>query len=469
MTRVLFATAELSPMVAVGGLALATSGLVKELSAQGSDVTVVLPDYGPLIRDFEEETSWALDVPDWCGPTRARRGSSPSFAKVILVSRSGLERPHPYVDPSSGNGWPDNTERFFAFSAAIAALCGTIENGGLEPDVLHLNDWHTAASVGFMAEPPPTVLTIHTLGYQGVADAWWMSRIPHRSWLFSWYDVANPLAAAIRTVDRIVAVSPNYVQEILTPEAGMGMHEELAAKGDALIGILNGIDTSVWNPASDTMLPQTYSLKTVRKGKQAAREALLSRFGWEDGGETLIGVVSRLVDQKGIDTLVQAVPYLAGLNARVVMLGSGLQELTDIVRDAVATHPNQIAAELDAYDEPLSHLIFAGSDLFCMPSRFEPCGLAQMQAMAYGTPTIATAVGGLVDTITDADADLTNGNGFLTVTNDLPGLVDALHRATRAFGSDKRFNGIRKRGMQTDWSWKLPARTHRDLYEELAN
>lgn len=468
MTRVLFATAELSPMVAVGGLALATSGLVKELSAQGADVTVVLPDYGPLIEGFTEESSWALDVPDWCGPTRARRGSSSDFGQVILVSRSGLERPHPYVDPASGIAWPDNTERFFAFSAAIAALCGPTESGGVDPEVLHLNDWHTAASVGFMAEPPPTVLTIHTLGYQGVADAWWMSRVPHRSWLFSWYDVANPLAAAIRTVDRIVAVSPNYGREILTPEAGMGMHEELTAKGDTLVGVLNGIDTSVWNPASDQMIPQTFSLKTVRKGKQAAREALLHRFGWDDNGETLIGVVSRLVDQKGIDTLVHAIPYLEGINARVVMLGSGLQELTDLVRASISAYPGQIAAELDAYDEPLSHLIFAGSDLFCMPSRFEPCGLAQMQAMAYGTPTIATAVGGLVDTITDADADLANGNGFLTVTNDLPGLVDALHRAARAFNSDKRFNGIRKRGMQTDWSWKSPAKQHRELYSSLA-
>ncbi|MFW2382679.1 MAG: glycogen synthase [Acidimicrobiales bacterium] len=467
--HVLFASAELSPMISVGGLALATSGLVKELTAQGSKVTVVLPDYGALVEGFEETSAWSLTVPDWCGPTLARRGTGPGLSDVILISRPGMERPHPYVDPGSGNAWADNTERFFAFSAAIAALCGSPDHGGLGPDVLHLNDWHTAATVGFVAELPPTVLTIHTLGYQGVSDAWWMSRIPHRAWLFSWYDVANPLAAAIRTVDRIVAVSPNYAREILTPESGMGMDHELNSRGDALVGIRNGIDVGVWDPSVDPHLPRTYSPKTVVKGKAAAREALLERFSWEEDGATLIGVVSRLVDQKGIDLLMQTIPYLEGMNARLVLLGSGLQDLTNWVRTTAGLYPEQLAVELDAFDEPLAHLIFAGSDLFCMPSRFEPCGLAQMQAMAYGTPTVATAVGGLVDTIIDADADLGSGTGFLTRTNDLPGLVDALHRGLRAFGSTQRFNGIRRRGMKSDWSWTEPAHRHSELYDELVS
>ncbi len=465
---VLFASAEMSPLVSVGGLALAASGIVKELTAQGSRITVVLPDYGPLIAGFEETSSWQLEVPDWCGPTLARRGSGPGLGDVVLISRPGMERPHPYVDPGTGNAWADNTERFFAFSAAIAALCAGEDAGGLGPDVLHLNDWHTAATVGFLASAPPTVLTIHTLGYQGVADPWWMSRIPHRSWLFSWYDVANPLAAAIRSVDRIVAVSPNYAREILTPEAGMGMDHEMAARGDSLVGIRNGIDVSVWDPSADPHLPRTYTLKTVVKGKAAAREALLERFGWQDDGSAIVGVVSRLVDQKGIDILMGTVPFLKGMNARVVLLGSGLQDLTNWVRSLSEEHPDQLAVELDAYDEPLSHLIFAGSDLFCMPSRFEPCGLAQMQAMAYGTPTVATAVGGLVDTIVDADADPSAGTGFLTVSNDLTGLVDAMHRGLRALGSTQKFNGIRRRGMTTDWSWSEPARRHADMYAELA-
>jgi starch synthase len=464
---VLFAAAEMSPMVSVGGLALAASGLVKELTDQGLRLTVVLPDYGPLIAGFEETSSWSLDVPDWCGPTLARRGTGPGFPDVVLISRPGMERPHPYVDPASGKGWADNSERFFAFSAAIAALCAGNDAGGLAPDIVHLNDWHTAATVGFLGSPPPSVLTIHTLGYQGVTDAWWMARMPQRPWLFSWYDVANPLVAAIRTVDRVIAVSPNYAREILTPESGMAMDHELLARGDALVGILNGIDTGVWDPSTDPHLPQQYTLKTVTKGKAAARDELLQRFGWEENGAAMIGIVTRLVDQKGIDTLMQAVPYLEGMHARFVLLGSGLQDLTNWVRSTAEQYPDQLAVQLDAYDEPLAHLIFAGSDLFCMPSRFEPCGLAQMQAMAYGTPTVATAVGGLVDTISDADADPDSGTGFLTVTNDLAGLVDALHRSLRALGSTQRFNGIKRRGMKTDWSWTEPAQRHAELYAEL--
>ncbi len=469
--HILFASAELAPLVMVGGLALAASGLVKELLAQGTKLTVVLPDYGDaILRDsgFVEDYGWDLDVPAWCGPTRARRGSAPGFDDIILIDRPGMARPHPYVDPANGDAWPDNSDRFFAFSAAIAALCAPEEQGGLGPDVLHLNDWHTAATVGFSPSLPPTVLTIHTLGYQGVSDAWWMSRIPHQSWTFAWYDVANPLAAAIRSVDRIIAVSPNYAQEILTPEDGMGLDYELRQRGSALVGIRNGIDSSVWDPHTDSMLPRRYKFKSRTRGKSEARAALLERAGWSDNGAAVVGVVSRLVDQKGIDTLMGAVPYLAAMNARIIMLGSGLPGLADLVRRSQAAAPDVLFAELDAFDEPFAHLIFAGSDLFCMPSRFEPCGLAQMQAMAYGTPTVATAVGGLIDTISDADTDLAGGTGFLTTTNDLPGLVDALHRSVRAWLSDQRFSGIVERGMQTDWSWTAPSIRHIAIYEELA-
>ncbi len=471
--RVLFATAELAPLVMVGGLALATSGLVKELASQGAvELTIVLPDYGDAVMEdkgFVETANWELPVPEWCGPTRARRGHAPGFDDLILVDRPGMARPHPYVDQASGDPWPDNTDRFFAFSAAIAALCGPTDRGGIAPDVVHLNDWHTAAAVGFMEVIPPSVLTIHTLGYQGVTEAWWMMRVPHRSWLFAWYDVANPLAAAIRSVDRIVAVSPNYAREILTPEAGMGMDHELRERGEALVGIRNGIDTSIWNPGTDPHLPKTYRYRTRAAGKTAARAALLERAGWTDDGAAVIGVVSRLVDQKGIDILMGAVPYLARMNARVVLLGSGLAGLTDYVRHMAAEHPSQLWASLDRFDDPLAHLIFAGSDVFGMPSRFEPCGLAQMQAMAYGTPTVATAVGGLVDTIIDADDDLSAGTGFLTLTNDLPGLVDALHRAVRAWTSDRRFAGIVRRGMEADWSWAGPAAEHVELYRRLVD
>ncbi len=457
---ILFATAELSPLARVGGLAEATSGLVRALRNAAVDVTPVLPDYGGI--PLTDESSWELPMPSWAGPARARRGTAEGVGDLILVDFPGVARPHPYVDPATNEPWPDNDSRFITFAAAIAALTEQ-----LEPDVLHLNDWHTASTVGFLASPPPVVLTIHTLGYQGVTDASWLGRWPIEPWRFAWYDVANPLVGAIRSADAIVAVSPNYAAEILRPETGMGMHDELARRGDALVGIRNGIDVSVWNPESDEILPTTYDFAGVKNGKKAAQAVLLDRAGWTDDKSSLISVVSRLVDQKGMDLIVGLVPYLRGIGARMFLLGSGTPEITHDIRSAADAHPDVFFAITDSYDEPLAHLLFAGADAFCMPSHFEPCGLAQMQAMAYGTPTIATAVGGLVDTIIDIDVDRQRGTGFLTTTNDLAGLVDATHRAVRNLASAPRRRAMQKRGMTSDWSWQTPAQQHIDLYQAL--
>ena len=457
---ILFATAELSPLARVGGLAEATSGLVRALRIADVDITPVLPDYSGIV--LTDESSWELSMPPWAGPARARRGTVQGVGELILVDFPGIARPHPYVDPATNEPWPDNDSRFITFAAAIAALTEQ-----LEPDVLHLNDWHTASTVGFLSSPPPVVLTIHTLGYQGVTNAGWLSRWPIESWRFAWYDVANPLVGAIRSADSIIAVSPNYASEILRAETGMGMHDELARRGDALVGIRNGIDDSVWNPESDEILPSTYGFTNVKDGKKAARAALLDRAGWDDDGTILISVVSRLVDQKGMDLVVGLIPYLRGIGARIFLLGSGTPEITNDIRSTADAHPDVFFAVTDSYDEPLAHLLFAGADAFSMPSRFEPCGLAQMQAMAYGTPTIATAVGGLVDTIIDIDVDRKNGTGFLTTTNDLVGLVDATHRAVRSLSSGPRRRAMQKRGMTTDWSWRAPAQQHIDLYREL--
>ncbi len=459
--KVLFASAELAPVARVGGLAEAASGLVRALRQTDVEIIPVLPDYtGTPLTD---ESSWELPMPGWAGPTRARRGHAEGVGDLILVDFPGIARPHPYVDPATSEPWPDNDSRFVTFAAAIAALTEQ-----LQPDVLHLNDWHTSSSLGFLATPPPTVLTIHTLGYQGITDASWLSRWPIEPWRFAWYDVANPLVGAIRSADAIVAVSPNYAREVLQPETGMGMDEELARRGDALVGIRNGIDTSVWNPETDSTIPATYTFTTAKAGKAAARSELLGRAGWDDDGRLLISVVSRLVDQKGMDLVVGLVPFLEGIGARIFLLGSGTPEITRDVRAAADARPDLFHAVTDSYDEPLAHLLFAGADTFCMPSRFEPCGLAQMQAMAYGTPTIATAVGGLVDTIVDFDTDPNNGTGFLTVINDLAGLVDATHRAQRAITSKSRRRAMQKRGMSTDWSWQVPAAQHIELYERVS-
>ncbi len=457
--RVLFATAELTPLARVGGLAEAAGGLVRSLQAQSVPITVVMPDYTGL--ELTEERSIDLEVPAWAGPMRARRGAINDLADVILIDRPGIARPHPYVEPSTGNGWPDNDWRFMCFSVGVAALAEL-----LKPDVLHLNDWHSAAALGFLATPPPTVLTIHTLGYQGMCDAEWLNRIPHRPWHFAWYDGCNPLLGAIRSADKIIAVSPNYATEIIEPEGGMGLHDDLKRRQDDLVGIRNGIDTSIWNPLTDPSLELNYGPGDIEVGKRQARQALCAEFGAELENDVILGVVSRLVDQKGVDFMTGLAPFLAGMKAKLILLGSGQSELVESVEEMAANHPDRVSVVTDRYDEPLAHRIFAGSDLFLMPSRFEPCGLAQMQAMAYGTSPVVTPVGGLVDTVTDADKHRSTGTGFVAETNDFAGFVDAVHRGLRTTRVAARRRLIQQRAMEIDWSWEAPAKRHIEVYEK---
>jgi len=456
---VLFATAELAPLARVGGLAEAAAGLVAQLRADGVQLELVLPDYDRT--ELADETTSTLTVPGWASPAMVRRGVHPVVGAVTLVAVPGIQRPHPYVD-TNGNGWPDNDLRFFAFSAAVAAIADATK-----PDVVHLNDWHTAATLAFLTKARPSMLTIHTLGYQGICDPWWLGKLPNHAEYYAWFDVCNPLVGGIRLADSIVAVSPTYAREIVASAEGQGHEHELAARGDALVGILNGIDVAQWNPATDPHIAARYHVGSVARGKKACRKALLDRVGLADvDGEPVIGVVSRLVDQKGIDLFVECMPFIERLGARVVVLGSGDRWLADALRGAAATWPERVAF-VDGYDGPLAHQIFAGSDLFVMPSRFEPCGLAQMQAMAYGTLPIVADVGGLHDTVIDADDHPAIGMGIVLSSVSAAALTDALHRGVALWRDRSRRATARTNCMTPDWSWKVPAAQHIDLYRRL--
>ncbi|MDJ0924729.1 MAG: glycogen synthase [Acidimicrobiia bacterium] len=455
--RVLFASAEMAPLARVGGLAEAASGLVAALRAAGVEVEVVLPDYFGTTLD--EERTHSITVPGWAGPATARTGTAAGIGEITLVDVPGIVRPHPYID-ADGQGWPDNDTRFFAFSAAVADL---IQTG--RPDVVHLNDWHTAAAPAFLPDRPPVALTIHTLGYQGWAGGEWLPRLPQHFSAYECFGGVNPLAGAVQVADRVIAVSPTYADEIRQHESGMGLDHLLNDLGERLVGILNGIDVSVWNPETDKYLEANYSA-TDLAGKDAARADLVGTAKWEDDATPIVGMVTRLVDQKGIDIALETVRYAERMPFRLALLGSGERWLADWARWAATTWPEHVFFEND-YNQPLAHTIFAGSDLLLMPSRFEPCGLAQMQAMAYGTIPVVTDVGGLHDTVIDADDDRKNGTGFLSTTVDPVGMVDALHRSIRAWRHKQRRQAIQRRGMQHDWSWAAPAQSHIDLYREM--
>jgi starch synthase len=457
LMRVLFATAELSPVATVGGLAAAAAGLAAELRRAGVDLDLVMPDYGGIV--LVDETTFELDVPEWVGAAVVRRGRHPAVGPLTVISVPGMARPHPYLQ-ADGTGWPDNSERFFRFSRAVAALAERDH-----PDVVHLNDWHTgAARAALDPDAAPTVVSIHNLAYQGISDGSWLDRIGPDGIHYEWWGGTNPLSGALALADRIVAVSPHYASEIQTPAAGFGLDGPLRDRSDALVGIINGIDVDVWNPTSDPLLPATFTAKDLA-GKMECRSALSDRLGFADDDVALATVVTRLTEQKGIDLLVPLIPLLDQIPMRLGILGSGDAVLAAELHRLAQAHAESFAF-VEGYDEALSHLMFAGADLFLMPSRFEPCGLTQMQAMRYGTIPVVTAVGGLVDTVPDAD-EHANGLGFVAAEVAPEHFVAAMFRAARRVGKKRQRVSLQKRMMSVDWSWKQPAKRYAELYAQL--
>jgi starch synthase len=382
------------------------------------------------------------------------------FGEVTLVRVPGIERPHPYVD-GRGEGWPDNDARFLGFSVAVAALARASA-----PDVLHLNDWHTAAAAAGVWGATPVVLSVHNLAYQGWAGLEWVERLGPGAGAYARDGSCNPLAGGIALADAVVVVSPTYREEVLRPETGAGLDDLLRGRGDSLLGIRNGIDVEVWDPRHDPHLPAPFDAGDL-SGKALARAALLERLGLPDAPGPLAVAVTRLVEQKGFDLVLPLVPRFAELGLRLGILGSGAAAQAEAFHAAAAAHPETLAF-VEGYDEPLSHLLVAGGDLLLMPSRFEPCGLAQMQAMRYGTLPVVTDVGGLHDTVVDLDEDPARGTGWRAAAAEPSALLDALQRAVRGWSDEEARTAAQRRGMAADWSWGDPAAEHLALYTRLA-
>ncbi len=459
--RILFATAEFAPVAMVGGLGSASSGLVRELRRQGHDVEVVLPDYASLPLDGE--TREHLDIAPWAGDVTVRRGTRADTGPITLVHTIHIERPHPYLDPQ-GNGWSDNDQRFFAFAAVVARLA--VEGS---PDVVHLNDWHTAAALSWLAPTTPTVFSIHNLAYQGACTSRWLDDFGDRRDAFMRDGGTNPMAGALRLADRVIVVSPTYRTEILEPDNAFGLHDLIAARADDLVGIRNGVETDVWNPATDPFLRTTFDADHL-DAKRDAHDVVSTELGLEvsTAGRRapLAVVVSRLAHQKGIDLLVDMLDLLDRMPARLAILGGGDRALADTLHAAARRAPGRVAF-VEGFDEGLGHRMIAGGDLLLMPSRFEPCGLTQMQAMRYGTIPVVTGVGGLCDTVVDADRAPRAGTGFVAPRPDALAVLDAWHRANRAVLDAPRRKGIQRRGMRADWSWEHPAHEHLAVYESV--
>jgi starch synthase len=459
--RVLIAAAELAPVTSVAGLGEVVAGLTAELRASGVDVDVVIPDYAPHQVRLDGEVRRRLRVPAWVSPAFVRVGAHATSGRLHLVSVPQIDRSHPYLRPD-GTAWPDNDARFLGFSRAVASIVRADP-----PDVLHLHDWHTGAVLAALPAPPPSVLTLHNVAYQGITDGRWLKRIGPLGRHYEWWGGTNPLAGAIALADRVVAVSPHHADEIRTPAGGFGLDLPLRQRGDSVIGIRNGLDTVRWDPSTDRRLAVSFAVgdRDLPAARARNRAAVLEQFGWPDDGTPLAVMVGRLTEQKGVDLVVPVVPVLRHLPMRLAVLGVGEASLARTLA-ALATDHATTLGFVEAHDGPLAHRLFGGGDVFVMPSRFEPCGLAQMEAMRYGAIPVVTPVGGLVDTVPDIDA-CAEGNGIVADGVSSVGLTSALFRAARLLADRRRHLRLVRRIMGIDWSWRDPAAAYRGLYDDV--
>jgi len=370
----------------------------------------------------------------------------------------------PYQD-AQGADWPDNALRFGLLSR-VAALLGAA-GSPLEwrPEIVHCNDWPTALApvyLHFERSRAASVMTVHNLAFQGLFDARLLERLelPRASFAvegLEFYGKLSFLKGGLVYGDAITTVSPTYAREIQTEEFGCGLDGVLRERRGALRGILNGIDAEIWNPMNDPRIAERYSWTSLEK-KAANKLALQRRMNLpEDAAAPLLGAVCRFTHQKGVDLLAGAAEELVALGAQICMLGRGERELEAALAALAARHPGSVAVAI-GFNEDLAHLIEAGADVFLMPSRFEPCGLNQMYSQRYGTPPVARATGGLVDTIADGET------GFLFERAEAAALVAALKRALVVYGDTRRWRELQRRGMAREFSWSAPARQYADLY-----
>ena len=482
--KVLFVASEAYPLVKTGGLGDVLYSLPHALHARGADIRLVLPGYRALLRQLDQVRilGW-LDVRGAEGIVSARilETRHPDFAFPLwvvdcppLFDRAG----NPYVS-ASGHDWPDNAERFAVFARVAALLAQDALDLGWQPAVVHAHDWQSGLTAAFLADQPlrpKTIFTIHNLAYGGHFSHTDFVRLqlPTHWWSpegVEFHGGFSMLKAGIIYADAVTTVSSTYAAEICTPEFGYGLDGLLLSRQNKLHGILNGIDTTIWNPSTDPHLPAHYSMGRIQPGKRRNKQALLERFlpHADDAAmqAPLLGLVGRLVEQKGIDWVLAAIPVLlAETDARFVLLGSGQAVYEQKLTRLAQQYPDRLFVEI-GYDESLAHQIEAGADLFLMPSRFEPCGLNQMYSLHYGTPPVVYKTGGLADTVVDANAaklDEGSATGFVFDTPGVAAFLEAIHRALDLYRQPTQWRRLQQTGMRQSFDWSDSAGHYLELY-----
>ncbi len=488
--KILFVTSEVVPFVKTGGLADVSSSLPQALYEMGHQIRIVVPKYGAIderkykihevvrLKDLSTEIAgkeviFSLRSSFLVG-TRARVQIYFLDNEQYFGSRHSL-----YADPITGDDFKDNDERFILLARSVFEL---IDRLGWVPDIIHCNDWQSALIPVYLKEvykdreeikKIKTILTIHNLAYQGVFPKSSFNKtglpkelnsnngILHKNKL-------NFLKAGIQYADVISTVSENYANEICKYEdISVGLKEPLCARKKDLHGILNGIDTKNWNPEKDKLITKKYTVKNL-KNKKENKQALAAKFGFEyNENVPVISMISRLYDFKGVDLVKKAFKDLMKLDAHFILLGTGERKYHEFFEEKMMKHRDKFSCFL-GFDDQLAHLIEAGSDMYLMPSLYEPCGLNQMYSLNYGTVPIVRETGGLADTVIKYNEKTGEGNGFVFKKYDPKEMLAEIQRAIRIFNNDKAaWEKLMKTGMTTNFSWENSAKKYVDLYKKV--
>jgi starch synthase len=471
--KILFASSEAHPLIKTGGLADVSGSLPRALQNLGHDLRLVIPGYQAVMSQCKRRRNLLSFLQDGHEVTLWQTMLPGSRVIVWLVDcPEFFDRPgNPYHD-SEGVPWHDNAHRFALFCRVIARLAMDQCELDWQPDVVHCNDWQTGlVPVELRNEParPATLFTIHNLAYQGLfpQSVFDELHLDDGLWRFDrleFHEQLSFIKGGLVFADRINTVSPTYAEEIQTPLFGHGLDGLLRHARTRLNGIINGIDEREWNPGSDKHIAQRYNLRSLNK-KDENKTALQREFRLQPGTEIpLLTLVGRLVQQKGIDLLLEVLPDLLEQPMQLVILGSGDRALERQLMELAAHHPGRIAVTI-GYDESLAHRIEAGADIFLMPSRFEPCGLNQLYSLRYGTLPVVSPVGGLADTVVDADVhDSRPPCGFMMSSVSAAALLEATHRALNCFYDKPRWRQLQHNAMIQDFSWGRSAQEYLNLY-----
>lgn len=480
--EVLSVTAEIFPLIKTGGLADVAGALPLALAREGVRVTTLIPGY-PAVMDKLEQPHLVHRFPDLMGgPANLLYGRAGPLALLVIDAPHLYARPgNPYLQ-EPGKEWPDNGPRFAAL-ATVAAQIGLGAVPGYRPDLIQAHDWHAGLTPAYMhfarrrdhrLKGPPVVLSIHNLAFQGRFPATLLGRLglPPEAFALDgveYYGDIGFLKAGIQYANQVTTVSPSYAAEITTEEGGMGLGGLLKARAKRLIGILNGIDTEVWNPETDPDLKARYTAETLER-RAINKLAIQAQFGLRpDPDAPLFGILSRLTDQKGVDLLLGALPTLWEEGAQLVVCGQGEPRYEAAFAQAAEQYPGAMGRFV-GYREDLAHLIQGGVDALLAPSRFEPCGLTQLCAMRYGAVPVVSRTGGLSDTIIDANnagiaRSAATGVQFAPPTQDM--LEDAIRRTCALYRDPISWRRVQLNAMASDSSWRVSAGEYAAMFQRL--